>query len=162
MEYFVWEHIQEYNISREIQYNQLIYVFRNANHAGLAPNEYRCLIPECHENYETATVLDFGSGIFWKDEHGTDYCTTYPLLKNRSSSSQCSIKDFNLSITNKENMVNCNPHSSGQIVIYGDFGMNSTAVTEFGLICKDQYKVCNIFLFNILVYAIFKNRASQK
>ena len=36
-------------------------------------------------------------------------------------------------------MVECDPIK--QTVIYGDFGMVSTVVTEFNLVCKEDYKV---------------------
>ena len=38
-------------------------------------------------------------------------------------------------------MIECNPNVNGQVIIYEDFGMKSTAVTEFNLVCRDQYKV---------------------
>ena len=38
-------------------------------------------------------------------------------------------------------MVVCDPRKETSQIIYGDFGMDSTVVTKFNLICDDQYKV---------------------
>ena len=86
-------------------------------------------------------MLDFGTGIFWNDENGIDHCKRYPIQKNRSISSRCRIDDFNIHVTNKFEMISCNQQNEGRGVVYGEFGMDSTAVTEFQLLCEDQYKV---------------------
>ena len=36
-------------------------------------------------------------------------------------------------------MVDCNPKASA--IVYDSFAMDSTAVTEFRLVCGEQYKV---------------------
>ena len=60
-------------------------------------------------------------------------------MNNRKNTSSCTVVDFNLTIKNIEEMVECDPIK--QTVIYGDFGMVSTVVTEFNLVCKEDYKV---------------------
>ena len=38
-------------------------------------------------------------------------------------------------------MLECEPNLPDQKIIYGEFGMEMTVVTRFGLVCKEQYKV---------------------
>ena len=126
----------------------MLFIQQFVYHLGLAPEKARCLIPECHENPENARFSDFNTSIFWHDEEGTDFCRRYPLLYNHSISFHCSTSDFNFSVTNKQEMVECIPHIKGQDVVYDKFAMDSTAVTEFRLVCSDVYKV------NILIILI--------
>ena len=111
---------------------------------GLAPDKVRCLIPDCLENPNNATFSDWPLSIYYEDDKGEnidgiDFCRRYPLSSNHSSNSKCSAMDFNLSITNEKSLVQCNPKESG--IVFDPFAMNSTAVTEFGLVCSDEYKV---------------------
>ena len=102
------------------------------------------MIPDCHENPNNATFWDWPSSIYYEDDKGEnsdgiDFCLRYPLNLNHSSASICTAMDFNLSVTSKMSMIECNPKQSG--IVYDSFAMNSTAVTEFGLVCKDEYMV---------------------
>ena len=83
--------------------------------------------------------MQFGEDIFGRDDNDkVDYCRRYPVVNNSSISGQCSTKyDFNLT---NGNLVHCTPD---QDIIYGGFGMDSTVVTRFNLVCDDQYKVQN-------------------
>ena len=38
-------------------------------------------------------------------------------------------------------MVVCDPRKETSQIIYGDFGMDSTVVTKFNLICDDQFEI---------------------
>ena len=102
----------------------------------MEPGEFRCIIPQCNENPNNATVLDFNETIFAKDDDEIDYCRRYPVFQNVSG--QCTEKDFDF---NSTDMVLCDPHRDNQQIVYGEFGMDTTVVTEFNLICGDQYKV---------------------
>ena len=44
-------------------------------------------------------------------------------------------------ISINQDAISRNFNVDGNVVIYDDFGMDSTAVTRFDLICEDQYKV---------------------
>ena len=82
----------------------------------------------------------FGSEIFALDDNDDpDYCKRYPLINPGGSCN--STKDFNLNASD-DDMVVC---TSDQDIIYGEFGMDSTVVTRFNLVCNDQYKVHLIF-----------------
>ena len=93
------------------------------------------------ENSANATVLDFNDTIFGLDDNGEiDYCKTYPILENVTIEGHCTADNFNYNVTLDE-MVECRPNEGNMEIIYGDFGMDSTVVTRFNLVCKDQYKV---------------------
>ena len=111
---------------------------------GLEPARFRCLVPECNEDAETATVTDFGLDIFWhNDDDNIDFCRRYPSIDDANIvDGQCSSSSFNTSQwIEKDSLSFCDPSVDGNVVIYDNFGMDSTAVTRFHLICKDQYKV---------------------
>ena len=79
--------------------------------------------------------MQYGETIFALDGDGnTDYCRQYPV----SVPGQCvNASDFDLTVS-EDKLVLCKPD---QDIIYGEFGMDSTVVTRFNLVCDDDYKV---------------------
>lgn len=78
-----------------------------------------------------------------------DYCYTRPR-KNSSSSvllavsglptegvKECGVEDFDLTGEYEY----CVPDSSGSNLVFEDFAMDKTVVTQFGLICDENFKV---------------------
>ena len=101
-------------------------------------------MPECNEDAKTATVKDFGLDIFWHNDDGNiDYCRRYPTINGaKIVDGRCSSSSFNTSkLIEKDSLSLCGPSVDEKVVIYETFGMDSTAVTRFNLICEDQYKV---------------------
>ena len=39
------------------------------------------------------------------------------------------------------NFLECNPRDEGTKMIFGEFEMNSSIVTDFGLLCNDSFRV---------------------
>ena len=106
---------------------------------GLAPKEFRCLIPECQEDLKSATVDEYGTDIFWRDGEDIDYCKTRPVIESKIDSGHCANDSFNFDPhLKKSEYLTCNSNSK---IVYGAFGMDSTAVTEYNLVCQDEYKV---------------------
>ena len=63
-----------------------------------------------------------------------------------NSPGECSFKSFDF---DAEPVEYCNKGSLNEgDVTYGHFAMASTFVTDFGLICSDQYKASLIFVVN--------------
>jgi hypothetical protein len=80
--------------------------------------------------------MQYGDTIFALDDDGnTDYCRRYPVMSNLEG--KCvNASDFDLTVGD-DKLVLCKPD---QDIIYGDFGMGSTVVTRFNLVCGDEYK----------------------
>ena len=137
--------------------------FQNKLILGLEPDRFRCLIPECNEDAESATITDFGLDIFWHNEEGNiDFCRRYPLIDNATiSDGECTSTSFNTSrLIEKDSLSLCDPNVDGNVVIYDDFGMDSTAVTRFDLICEDQYKVYSRYLSTYQYFCSLADRDS--
>ena len=77
--------------------------------------------------------------IFVQDENGVvDYCKTYPLKSSSRKGdigTKCSLSHFDLSSTPNQ----CNAQILD--IVYEEFVMETTIVTEFNLFCNEDYKV---------------------
>ena len=126
---------QSFNTISKLKYHRL------KIHGKWSKKVWNCAECEKVGHPKNATVSEYGNRIFWHDGQGVDYCLRYPLLANMSVDAKCSKESFNYNITNKTDMVECYPDVGSTNIIYGKFGMKLTVVTEFDLVCKDEYKV---------------------
>ena len=122
---------------------------------GFKPEKYRCEIPECDgENPKFEFNNPKGipepskQSIFVTDSTGAlNYCKRYPLYSSFAKNHNikgCALSYFNFT----GNPVECNAKLSN--VVYEDFSMNTSIVTDFNLFCNEDYKV------DIHNYTMFK------
>ena len=103
-------------------------------------------------NEKCTKIYEFGGGIcngqpsdrvniIWNnDDRNVDFCRSYPCIDDANIiDGQCSSSSFNTSqLIEKETLRLCDPSGNENVVIYESFGMDSTAVKRFNLICEDQ------------------------
>ena len=116
------------------------------NIVGFKPEKYRCEIPECDGvNPEFKFYIEqfvpesSNQSIFVHGANGeVNYCKTYPLLSSSTKDHEfgkCTLSHFNLS----GDPIECNAKISK--VIFDEFPMDTTIVTDFNLFCNEEYKV---------------------
>ena len=133
----------------------------NTIFVGFKPEKYRCEIPECDgANAEFKFYIEqfvpesTNHSIFVRDARGgVNYCKTYPILPSSAKDREvgnCTLSDFNLSA----DPIECNARISK--VIYDEFPMDTSIVTDFNLFCNEEYKV-DIFILSILRFGILEH-----
>ena len=125
---------------------ELSYYFSTTTIVGFKPENYRCEIPECDganpkfKFYVEQFVPESSiQGIFVQESNGeVNYCKTYPLLSSLATNHEfrkCTLSHFNISA----DPIDCNAKITK--VIYDEFPMDTTIVTDFNLFCNEEYKV---------------------
>ena len=95
-----------------------------------------CELSECG-NTTDYDELAKTIGLFGKDsEDKIDFCSMYPLKNSHRSSMACTPDNFDLSASPNPNY--CKDYKK---VTYNSFFMKSSVVTDFGLICDNEYMV---------------------
>ena len=122
---------------------------------GLIPPAFRCSHP-CET--ANATFEAFGNAsLFAKNSfQEIDYCS-YLSIKD-GEGINCDVSGLERNMDFKI----CNP--SVDRIIYDDFERESTIVTEFNLVCKDNFKVAlvgTIYMVGILIGSFFMGRFSD-
>lgn len=132
---------------------------------GFKPEKYRCEIPECDggTNPEFKFYIEqfipesSNQSIFVHEANGEiNYCKTYPLLpssRNNNELGKCTLSNFNLS----SDPVECDAKISK--VIYDEFPMDTTIVTDFNLFCNEEYKVHIYEKLNFILISIWNIKA---
>ena len=101
---------------------------------------FMCHMAECGPETEYLSLMANMSLFGTKTDGSTDYCVHRPLIKSHGNQSEkCTLDSFDFSLA--PTLHGCT--KVGSEVTYGPFAMANTFVTEFGLICGDQYKVLN-------------------
>ena len=103
---------------------------------GLEPeNGFRCALPCDLENATFTSIQLNNSELFPRnaEDNDWDFCQPYAYHKNNSFTKTCTSADFHHDF-DFENL-KC------EKVLYNDFSMRSTIVTDFNLICNKQYMV---------------------
>lgn len=112
---------------------------------GLEPDKFRCIIPECDSGVSDPMFGDVPIGIYpLDDDDEKDYCKYYPPRENATQDTCNMYSSFDLT----SRAIECDTKQGN--FIYDDFEMDFTVVTEFDLVCDDQFMVVGFFLsFNL-------------
>ena len=104
-----------------------------------------CRVAGCSNDTDYVDLASHHPEIFGqKSDGGPDYCKIRPLkqhpyLDYQPRGETCTNASFDFRQTPQKY---CSDYSD---VVYAPFAMNQTFVTEFGLVCDDQYKVGDPF-----------------
>lgn len=119
---------------------------------GLEPQAYRCLIPDCDYSH------DYEYGLYppellhpWdNDKEDYDYCQYFNVTTKAEPGEMCTNTSFS------EELIQCIP--SDTEMLYKRFEFEETVVTQFDLVCGDQYKVAlvgSIYMVGLFFGSIF-------
>lgn len=108
--------------------------------SGFEPSSFMCHLAECGQGTNYSSLMSNTSLFGTRADGSTDYCTLRPLAGNLLE--ECTLDSFDFSAA--PTVPGCTNGSSSRDVTYGHFAMATTFVTDFGLICGDQYKVYRI------------------
>ena len=104
-----------------------------------------CRVAGCSNDTDYVDLASHHPEIFGqRSDGGQDYCKIRPLkqhpyLDYQPRGETCTNASFDIRQTPQKY---CSDYSD---VVYAPFAMNQTFVTEFGLVCDDQYKVRDSF-----------------
>jgi len=118
---------------------------------GYEPNGFMCHVNGCSDETNYSSLVLHPEIFGEKSDGNPDYCKIHPFRHNYLQypprGELCTNTSFDYS---QRPQKYCSDYED---VVYAPFAMNQTFVTEFGLICDEQYKVGlhgSIYMFGIM------------
>ena len=116
--------------------------------SGYKPENYQCLLPNCNGN--TSSYIAEQNYVYLHNattlNRNPDVNVNRCHIKPTTDWANKQVENCNkIEFDRTGEYIICDPQSFD--IVYDNFTMNSTIVTEFKLFCNEEYKVIHVILY---------------